>query len=428
MKLDNSLSWLKRAKNVIPSASQTYSKSFRYFCEGQAPAFLDRGEGAHIWDVDGNEFIDFVLGLGPVSVGYNHPKINQVIKDQLKKGISFSQPHPLEVELAEKLVEIIPCAEMVRFVKNGSDATAAAIRLARAFTGCEMIAYCGYHGFHDWFIGATSNNQGVPKAVCNLIKPFEYNNLDSLKTVFEQYDGEIAAVIMEPVGLVLPQDNFLHKVKKLARENGSVLIFDEVVTGFRLSLGGAQEFYNVTPDLATFGKGMANGMPLSAVVGCRDIMRLLDEGTFVSLTFGGETLSLAAALETISIFEQKESCKHLWRLGEKWLKEVSSLIDEKNLSSVVNTAGLAPHSGIVFKEFNGNSALDWLSLYQQEMIKQGILTLGINNYCLDHSEEDIEKCIMAVDKALDKISMAADDGKVDPFLKGGKIHPIFERN
>lgn len=428
MTFDNSLKLLNRAKSIIPSASQTYSKSYRYYCEGVAPAFLDYGEGSHVWDVDGNEFIDFVLALGPVILGYNHPGVNDAIGRQLSKGISFSQPHPLEVELAEKLVDIIPCAEMVRFVKNGSDATTAAIRLARAYTGREMIACCGYHGYHDWYIGATINNKGVPKAVCDLIKTFKYNNLDSLQNLFNENPEQIAAVIMEPVVLKPPRDNFLQKVKDLTHANGSILIFDEVITGFRLSLGGAQKLYNVIPDMATFGKGIANGMPLSVIAGHREIMRLIDEGVFISTTFGGETLSLAATLATISILEQKESYPHLWSLGDKWLKEAGSLINKKGLLTIMSISGIAPHSGIVFNDFNGIQAADWLSLYQQELISKGILTIGINNYCLAHTEKDIEFFTTALDDVLNKLVVAKQENKVVPFLKGGRIKPIFKRS
>ena len=428
MDFTNSKIYLQKAVTLIPSASQTYSKSYRYYCEGAAPAFLDRGEGARVCDVDGNEFIDFVLALGPVTLGYNNPGVNTAIKNQLEKGISFSQPHHLEIELAEKLADIIPCAEMVKFVKNGSDATAAAVRLERAYTERDMIACCGYHGFHDWFIGSTIKNRGVPEAVCNLVKTFEYNNPDSLQKLFEQYPGQIAGVIMEPIVLDPPQDDFLQKVKELTHANGSVLIFDEIITGFRLSSGGAQKLYNVIPDLAAFGKGIANGMPLSVVAGQKKIMRLIDEGVFVSTTFGGETLSLAAALATISILEQKEGYSHMWNLGEKWLKEADELINKKGLSSVMRTAGLAPHSGVVFSGFNEIPASDWLSLYQQELILKGILTVGINNYCLAHSEKDIEVFIKALDSVLDTLVMAKQTKNVVSLLKGGRIMPIFKRN
>ncbi len=428
MKFDNSLRLLKQAKKLIPSAAQTYSKSYKYFCEGAAPAFLSRGIGSHVWDVDDNEFVDFVLSLGAVTVGYNHPGVNKSIIKQMESGISFSLSHRLELELAEKIIRIIPCAEMVRFVKNGSDATSAAVRLSRAYTGREIIACCGYHGYQDWYIASTNRNRGVPKAIGKLTKKFKYNNINSLLTLFDRYPQQIAAVIMEPIGLEPPKDNFLQKVKDLAHKNGALIIFDEIVTGFRLSLGGAQEYYNVTPDLATFGKGIANGMPLSLVTGASDIMKLIDEGAFISMTFGGETLSIASALATISLFEQKESFQHIWTLGQKWIHSVNNLIAEKNLSSDVRTAGLAPHSGIVFKNINGIDSSDWLSLFQQECILKGVLTLGINNFCLMHTENDLEKYIEGVNAGLTRVALAKQQGSPDLFLKGNKIRPVFKRN
>jgi glutamate-1-semialdehyde aminotransferase len=428
MKFEQSSKWLERAKQLIPSASQTYSKSYEYYCTGAAPTFLDRGEGAYVWDVDGNKFVDFVLALGAVSIGYNHPEINMAIEEQLKKGISFSQPHKLEVQLAEKLIQIIPCAEMIRFMKNGSDATSAAVRLSRAYTGREMIAFCGYHGFQDWYVGSTTNHKGVPEIVRQLTKPFQYNRLDSLAELFEQYPGQIAAVIMEPLGLEAPKEDFLTNVKELAHSNGALLIFDEVITGFRLSLGGAQDYFGITPDLCAIGKGMANGMPISAVAGRRDVMQLIDRGVFISMTFGGETLSLASALATLAILERKGTYEHIWNLGEKWLQGCKELIVSRNLQNIVETTGFAPHSGVVFRDYGKVAATEWLSLYQQELISRGILTLGINNYCLAHKPEDIQKYLQAVDAACDKLIEAKTQGSVDPFLRGKKIRPIFKRN
>ncbi|MCK4829584.1 aminotransferase class III-fold pyridoxal phosphate-dependent enzyme, partial [bacterium] len=221
---------LKKAKSLISAASSTYSKSYRYFCEGAAPAFLDRGQGCHVWDVDGNEYIDYVLALGPVIVGYNDERINQAVIEQMNKGMSFSLTTELEVALAEKLIEIIPCAEMVKFVKNGSDATTAAVRLTRAFTKREKVLCCGYHGWHDWYIGTTQNDLGVPQCIKDLTIPFPYNDIESLETLFFENKGNVAAVIMEPMSLELPEPGYLEAVKEVTHQNGALLIFDEVVT------------------------------------------------------------------------------------------------------------------------------------------------------------------------------------------------------
>ena len=427
-KFTKSENLLARAKKVTPLGAQTFSKSYRYFCEGYSPSYLERGNGCRVWDVDGNEFIDFICALGPVTVGYNNQQVNDAIIKQLNKGISFSQSTELEVELAEKLTEIIPCAEMVRFVKNGSDATTAAIRLARAYTGRDIIAMCGYHGMHDWSIGTTTNNRGIPKEVCELSKTFSYNNINSLRKIFEQNTNKIAAVILEPIQGNGPMDGFLQEVRDLATKNGTILIFDEVVSGFRYALGGASELYNVVPDMAALGKGMGNGMPISVVAGKREIMSLIEKGVFVSTTFGGETLSLAASLETIRILEKENSYKQIWDLGRLMLSGLDSLIKKYNVSGVISTSGLPPHAGVQFDGIGNIDYIDINSVFQQTMIEEGILTVGINNISLSHSVNEIKEYLSAAEIALDIISKVVKSNSIQGVLKGGRVNPIFKRN
>jgi len=329
---------LERAKAKIPCQTQCLSKGPTQFVQGVAPVYLQRGEGSHVWDVDGNEYIDFMSGLGPISLGYNYPATNEAIRSQLESGTTFSLMHPLEVEVAELLTEIIPCAEMVRFGKNGSDATSAAIRIARAYTGREHLAQWGYHGWHDWYAVTTSRCKGIPRRFAELIHPFAYNQIESLEKVFRQYPQEIAAVIMEPVGTSAPENNFLQKVRDLCDRYGALLIFDEVITGFRWALGGAQEFFQVIPDLACFGKSMANGMPLSAVVGRRDVMRASEE-VFFSLTFGGECLSLAAAQATINEIREKDVIEHIWLQGRVLQEGLNQLSQEHGLGDKIRCIG-----------------------------------------------------------------------------------------
>jgi len=425
---EENIKWLAKAKKLIPAASQTYSKSYKYFCEGAAPAFLDRGEGAYVWDIDGNRYIDFVCGLGAITLGYNNEKVNKAIVEQLKKGISFTLSNILEVKLAEKLIEIIPCAEMVKFVKNGSDATTATIRLARAYTNKDVVAMSGYHGYHDWSIGTTENDRGVPKAVKELTKTFVYNDIDSLKKVFEENKDKVAAVILEPCHDKGPENNFLKEVKELAHKNGAVLIFDEVVSGFRMSIGGAQKYYGITPDLSSFGKGMGNGLSLSAIVGKTEIMKLIDEGVFISTTFGGETLALAGTLAIIEELEKSGSFEHIYNLGDLWLKEVKKLIEKKNLKDVIKFYGLPFHCGIVFEDKGNLSKFDLMTIYQQRLIQEGFLSLGVNNFCQTHTEEDIRKFIKAVDFALDDVKKVIEQDSVEGMIKGKKFQPIFRRN
>jgi glutamate-1-semialdehyde aminotransferase len=423
-----SLGMLKRALKVTPVGSQTYSKSSNYLSGPDTPYFMDHGKGSHVWDIDGNEYLDFILGLGPITVGYNDPEVDSAVARQLKKGIIFSQATALEVELAEKLVEVIPCAEMVRFVKNGGDATTAAIRLSRAYTGREIVAVCGYHGMHDWYIGSTVLKQGVPKSVQNLTKTFEYNNISSLENIFARYPGKIAAVILEPAQGDPPKDGFLQKVKSLCVKNGTVLVFDEVVSGFRIALGGAQEYYKVTPDLAAIGKGMGNGLPISAVAGKKEILKLIEEGIFISTTFGGESLSLAGALKTIEILERPGSFPHIWKVSTRLAEESMNLARSKGLGDIISMFGLPPHSGFIFKAVGSVSSLDLLAVYQQKLLMNGILTVGINNFCLATSMKDIDMHLDAIDQALCDIKKALERDSIRGIVKGKKITPIFKRN
>lgn len=425
---EKSAELLKRALEVTPLAAQTYSKSYRYFCEGAAPVFLDRGDGCYVWDVDGNKYIDFICALGPITVGYNNKKVNDAITNQLRKGISFSLSTALEVELAGKISQIIPCAEMVRFVKNGSDATFSAIKLARAFTKRDMVAACGYHGMQDWYIGSTVNNKGVPQAVSALTKTFTYNNIDSLKQLFMQYPDQIGAVILEPIQADGPLEGYLEAIKELAHDNGALLIFDEVVSGFRYALGGASEYYRVTPDLAAFGKGMANGMPISAVAGRRQIMEMIgSEGVFISTTFGGETLSIAGALATIELLEQPGVYDEFWRLGTKMIEGLQELVVKNGVEAVVHVSGLPPHAGVSFDGIGALSYLDIQSVYSKNMIKNRILTIAINNLNISHTDKEIELFLLAADSAFAEIRKAIEANSVDKVLEGGKVNPIFKR-
>lgn len=424
----NSTAWLERAKRVIPSASQTYSKSYRYYCEGQAPAFIERAEGCHVWDVDGNRFVDFIMALGPITLGYNDPLVNEAISDQLKRGIIFSMPATLEVELAERLCKIIPCAEMVRFVKNGSDATSAAVRLARAHTGRDLILACGYHGMQDWYIGSSENNLGVPEAVQSLVKSFPYNDEAALEEMLKQYSDQTAAIIMEPVRVEEPRPGYLQAVRELATRYGVLLIFDEVVTGFRLALGGAQAHYGVTPDLAAFGKGIANGMPLSVVVGRADLMRLIDEGAFISVTFGGEALSLAAALVTLDQLEKRDAFRHTWALGEAMTAGMKDLVEKHGMDEMAVVTGTRIMPALFFKPWNDIPANDILALFQQEVINRGVMFLGVNYFCASHTMADVRYALDAFDAGFSLLGELRRGKPLGELLKGETYRPVFKRN
>lgn len=411
----------KRAETLIPAGTQTLSKGPTQFVKGIAPKYILRGEGSHVWDVDGNEYIDFPMALGAVILGHNYPRVVDAIKTQLRDGISFTLMHPLEVELAELLVEIIPCAEMVRFGKNGSDATAGAIRAARAYTGREKVAHCGYHGWQDWYIGCTTRNRGVPQGCIDLQFAFEYNDIDSLKRIFIENPGEIAAVIMEPIGAILPEDNFLAKVRDLAHDHGAVFIFDEVATGFRFSLGGAQEYFDVIPDIACFGKAMGNGMPISAIVGKREYMQVFDD-VFFSFTFGGECLSLAGSIATINEMREKNVIAHLWELGRRLQDGYNRLAADMGMIEHTECIGLAPRTVVDFKDKN---SLSMKSLFQQEAIKRGILFSGAHCICYSHTVEDIETTLGTYQEALEVLAKAIRGNSVNDLLEGEAVEPVF---
>lgn len=420
MKIKKSKELLEKARKLIPACTQTFSKGPTQFVQGVAPNFVSHADGCRIYDVDGNEYIDFTMALAPVILGYNYPRVNEAIVAQLKKGISFTLPHYLEVELAEILVEIIPCAEMVRYGKNGSDVTSAAVRVARAYTGREKVACCGYHGWQDWYIATTSRNKGVPKCVRELTLTFEYNNIDSLIEIFDKNKNEIACVIMEPFSTTMPKKNFLEEVKKITHENDAILVFDEIVTGFRISLGGAQEYFGVIPDLACFGKGIANGMPLSAIVGKKEIMREFEE-VFFSFTFGGETLSLAAAIATINEIKEKNVIQHIWRIGRKLKEGVKKIIKENGLEEYIEIRGLPPRTVMEFK------TLEMKSLFQQEAIKRNILFTGAHNICYSHKEEDVGKLLEVYDKCMKILKEAIESNTIKEKLEGGVVEPVFRK-
>jgi glutamate-1-semialdehyde 2,1-aminomutase len=422
--MKNSKNFLRRAKNLIPALSQTFSKAPYSYVEGVYPAYLSRGRGSHVFDVDNNEYIDYVLALGPIILGYNYPKVDDAIKNQLKNGISFSIPHTLEVELSEKIQSIIPGAEMVRFSKTGSDAGTAAIRAARAFTKRDNIAYCGTGGvWHDWFTILTSRNAGIPKILSKMIRKFNYNNIESLKILFENWHGEIAAVYIEPITLEYPKNNFLQKVKQLARKYGAVLIFDEVITGFRFANGGAQELLKIEADLVAFGKGIANGMPLGAITGKTKYMEQFND-VFYSTTYGGETLSLAAASAVIDELKEKPVIKHCWELGKHFISKFNKIAEELDVN--VKMEGLPVRSSIVCKNAHNKPSLLLKSLFYQETLRNGILFgPGAIFLSYSHSKKDIEKTLVCCEASMKILKNAIKNNNVKKSLKGQAMKQIM---
>lgn len=420
--IEKSNALYNRAVGLIPSVTQTLAKGPTQWINGVAPKYLVKGKGSHVWDADGNEYIDYMMGVGPLSLGYAYPKVDEAIKKQLEDGITFSMMHPLEVEVAELIREVIPNAEAVRYSKTGADATSAAVRLARAYTGKNKILCCGYHGWHDWYISVTSRNNGIPEAVQANSFTFNYNDIDSLKI---SIDDDVAAVILEPVVFAEPKDNFLHKVADLCKEKNIVLIFDEMWTGFRMALGGAQEYFGIKADLVTYSKAVANGMPISILAGKKEIMQLADEDIFFYTTFGGEALSLAATKATIEELKEKNVPKFLDEQGAK-LKNGYNQIALKLGVDFTKAIGYNWRSMATFDEKAGDPLLQ-KSLMQQEMIKRGVLWQGFFNMSYSHLNEDVEYTLLALEASLEILRITVTENKLKEMLKGEPVQPVFRK-
>ncbi len=391
MKFNQSNYLFKYVQSIIPLGSQTFSKSYRFLPNKNTPLFIKKGKGCYFWDIDNNKFIDMVSGLLSVTIGYNIKEINEDIKKQLSNGISFSLATKLEYELAKKIIKHVPSAEMVRYAKNGSDATTAAIRLARNITNHTNIMFSGYHGWHDWYIGSTSMNNGVPKEISNQSFMFEFNNFNSFLKQFQKAKKKVAAVIIEPMNIIEPKKIFLKKIRKFCTKNKIILIFDEICTGFRFSLGGAQKLFNITPDLTTLGKGIANGFPLSVLAGKKKYMRKCED-IFFSSTFGGETLSLSAAISVINFFEKKNVIKHLYNIGNDLKFEVNKFLKELKID-YIDLVGNPTWTFFIFKDHKNYKKENIKTYFLQEVIKRGIFTFGTNNINFSHKKKHINTVI-----------------------------------
>ena len=421
----NSEKLLERALRTIPLGSQTFSKSKTQYPMGVSPFFIQRGKGSRVWDVDGNEYVDFINSLAAVTLGYCDPDVDTAVRAQLEDGVIFSLPHPIEMQVAEKIAKLVPCAEKVRFGKNGSDATAGAVRIARAFTNRDHVAVCGYHGWQDWYIGTTARNRGVPQATRDLSHTWSYNDLDSLARLFHEYPDKVAAVILEPMNVVEPLPGFLESVKELTHRHGALLIFDETVTGFRYAIGGAQQYFGVTPDIATFGKGLANGYPVSAVAGRADVMQLMEE-VFFSFTFGGETLSLAAALATMQKLEREPVTDTLYTQGRKIISGLQARITAAGAEDFLGVSGNPTWSFFIIKDAGAYSQWQIKTLFMQEILARGVLTLGTHNMSYSHSDADLDKLFDAYDEVIPLLVEGVRRNKLETMLRCQPLQPLFK--
>lgn len=412
----------ERSKGLIPAFTQTLAKGPAQYVNGVAPKYLKKGKNAHVWDVDGNEYIDLNMAIGPLSLGYAIPEIDQAIKDQLESGITFSLMHPLEVEVAELIREVVPNAQSVRYSKTGADVVSAAVRLARAFTKKNKVLCCGYHGWHDWYIAVTDRNAGIPQVIEDMSFTFNYNDIQS---VIDSIDEDVACVILEPFVFQEPKDNFLQELRRICDENNILLIFDEMWTGFRIALGGAQEHFGVRADMALFSKAVANGMPVGILTGRADVMALLDKEVFFFTTFGGEALSLAATKATIEFMRKNNVQKVIAEKGRR-LKDGYNRIARDLGMSYTACSGFDCRTIMTYDASAGNP-LEMKSLVQQEMIKRGVLWGGFHNVSFTLTEEDIDHVIACYAEVLPILKKAVEEGKVKEMLRGEPVGPVFRK-
>jgi len=421
-----------KAHAMIPGGSHTYAKGDDQY-PILSPSHIVRGQGAHVWDADGNEYIEYGNGNRAVSLGHAFPAVVDAVKRELDKGVSFTRPGAIEVAAAEKFLSIIDNAEMVKFSKDGSDATSGAVKLARAYTGRDLIAICADHPFFsvdDWFIGSTPMHGGIPDAVRELTVKFRYNDIESVKALIAQYPGQIAGFILEAERIEPPKDNFLQDLQRLAREAGALFILDEMITGFRWHLNGAQHVHALDPDLSTWGKALANGFSVSALSGKREFMRLGDltqtdhkRVFLLSTTHGGETHGLAAAIATMQVYEREPVIERLHAAGERLRAGFTQAAATHGLQNHVTIAGRA--CNLLFGTLDADSkpSQAFRTLFLQETIKRGIIMPSLV-VCYSHSDTDIDRTIEAVSGAMEVYKQALESG-VERFLVGRASAPVY---
>ena len=393
----------EEAKTLVPGGVLGARKPGD-FIEGEYPIFLEYGKGSRLTDVDGNEFIDFLCGYGPIILGYREDEVDDAVIKQIKdKGFCFTLTQRYQNQLAKKLTELVPCSELSIFLKTGSDATTAAIRIARAYTNRIKVMRCGYHGWHDWCVEMKG---GIPEKFYEDVYEFRYNNLDQLEDLMKKYGDQTAAIIMTPFGhpihqkMEIPKPGFLEGVRELANKHGTVLVFDEVRTCFRLRMGGAQELYGITPDLTVLGKGMANGYAISVVTGKADVMMAAAQKLFISSTFFPNSDGYIAALKTIEILERDNVLNNIWEKGNRLLAKIQNIIDKYEVGAELS--GVAPMFFITFKRDEANTQKEKRDDFYTQLIRKGFFFTPHHHAYISyrHTEEDLDKTATAIDEAM----------------------------
>jgi len=423
----------KKAHRLIPGGCHTYAKGDDQYPE-LSPGFIVRGKGCHVWDVDGNEFIEYGMGLRSVTLGHAYDPLLKVANDYMKLGNNFTRPAPIEIECAEALVDLIDGAEQVKFAKDGSTVVSAAAKLARAYTGRPLVAICGDHPFfsyNDWFIGTTPMNAGIPEENKSLTKIFKYNSIESLSELFDEYPNKIACVLMEAARTDEPLPEYLKQVQALCKKHGAIFILDEMITGFRWDLHGAQKVYGIEPDLSCFGKALANGFAVSALAGKREIMDLggihhnKERVFLLSTTHGAENHSLAVALKTMQIYQQQPVVETLYKQGDRLRNGIDKIIDEIGVRDYFFLPGRSCNLVYATRDREGKPSQPYRALFMQELIKNGVLGPSfVVSY--SHTDKDIDQTINAVGEALLVYKKALEDG-VEPYLVGEPLKEVYRK-
>ncbi len=437
-RVPRSMELYARAEQLIPGATQLISRRPSRAAMGVSPAFATRAKGARFWDVDGHEYIDWVSGIGAIILGYCDPVVDAAVCKQIESGLNYSINHELEIELAEELVATIPCAEMVRYAKGGGDACAIAVRIARGATGREKILFCGYHGWHDWYLAANLSADatldahlfpgiepiGVPQSLAGTAIPFEYGNAESLQTLLEKHAGEVAAVIMEPLRSEEPPAGYLQQVRSLTQQHDTVLIFDEVSTGFRLSAGGVQPYLGIEPDMAVFAKSISNGYPMGAVVGSRAVMEPAAQ-MFISSTYWSDLIGIRAALTTLREIRRRGVPEYLQDLGRTIISRMNEVADETGLP--VRCGGISVHPYLQFDVDDPTMARQLSTLYVQEMAKRGCH--GFPSFYLNAAQGDpeLDQTTAAARETFALLKQGLDAGQLDGLLEADLTQDVFRR-
>ena len=428
------MNYQDRLLRAIPGGAHTYSRGYDQY-PSNAPQILTRGKGTYIYDPDGNKYLDYGMALRAVNIGYAENAINAAAIEQINYGNNLTRASMIELEAAELLVGLIDSVDMVKFTKNGSTAVSAAVKLARAYTGREMVACCAEHPFFsydDWFIGSTQLTRGVPQDATEKTKLFRYNDISSLEALIAQHPGRFACVVLEPAATEEPKDGFLRRVQDLCQLHGIVFVLDEMITGFRWHMKGAQHTYGVTPDLCTFGKAMANGFAVACIAGKREIMELGSiefEGKervfLLSTTHGAEMCGLGAFVATMRFMQQHKVVEHLWEYGSKLTAMMQHQAQAHGIGHSFKVGGAHCSPYYLTLDASGTNSLALRSLFAQEMIRNGVLMLWIA-LSYRHGEEELALTERAIDKTFAVYRRALEEG-VDKYLEGPVIKPVFRK-